>query len=603
MSTPNTGFLSPASSDLWVGSPPPRPEVDDYIASKTRHEHRKKYTSNHGRRTFNSRKATTVETSAQSPVPLSPRAKCGSNEVESTSKKSETESQPIVGKAVSSIATAGRATDTDDQVSASRLERLSQSASSDTAVAPDSPAVSALRRHSQPVLDPTRPPNFVRRISAALSTSLIFGNPVKPSSFDSRSLGNGAMGSSIPNPLPSPENRSVDQDVRLLGPTYGQQPRTPESITVRKASNAYPDQPKDLTSQGGKPHMNPPSVELVAFFSENRRGVSPQKSHDTFGENTESTAQPRERHNSMAQFSEMTNGRRQSATAEVALTFTDVYVAPGTFSVQHMPKQALPGSADVAQRVSTVQFRTRNSVHEVIWREDETASGSSPSWSSPGSSSPDRSTQFQTIGGLSPEGNVSPSQDSQAIQEQSLQIPFLDPDSGPNPSQPQAELLQFAWNRSIVGPLPGVEKHTAEIVDPEVAIETPNQDPVRSNLADALIGVNRKGGGSETVSHIASFSPLAGRQSASEWYREPLVDLNESLAWKKIDPAFAGRRAKSMMIMRSPSDGEDEDQSAQRRLSEYQYYPAGVGSSLGISSHRAKPQRRACQGQIDVEAK
>ena len=603
MSTPNTGFLSPASSDLWGGSPPPRPEADDYIASKARHEHRKKHTSNLGRRPLSSREATAGEASAQSPIPQNPRAKCRSNEVESTSKQSETESPPIVDKVVSSIAIAGRATDSGNPSSASRLERLSQSASSDTAVAPDSPGVSALRRHSQPLLDPTRPPNFVRRISTALSTSLTFGNPVKSSSFRSRSQGNGVVGSSIPSLLPSTQNRSLDQDVRCLGPMYGQQPKTPESITVRKASSAYPDQPKDLTSQEGKPHMNPPSVELVAFFSENRRGVSPQNSHETLGENVASTAQPKERRDSVAQFSEMTNRRRQSATAEVALTFTDVYVAPGTFAVQHMPKQTQSGSADVVQRVSTVQFRTRNSVHEVIWREDETASGSSPSWSSPGSSSPDRSTQFQTIGGLSPEGNVSPSQDSQAIQEQSLQIPFLNPDSGPTSSQPQAELLQFAWNRSVVAPLPGGEEHTADVVDPEVAIETTKQDRVRSNMADALIGVNRKGGGLETVSQIATFYPLAGRQSTSEWCRESLVDLNGPLAWRKIDPVFAGRRAKSMMIMRTPSDGEDEGQSAQRRLSGYQFPPTRVGSSLGISSHRAKPHRRACQRQIDVEAK
>lgn len=553
---------------------------------------------------YNSREERLVDKSAQYHFTKSSHSECGSREAESKSRQSNVVSRPPSRRMARS--TASRITAFEGSGLGPDPERLAKAASSETVVTLQSPAVTALRRFSQAPLD-TRPmPNVARRISTALSATLDLRTTSKSLSSGSRSPEIETIRSSMQSSHQGPHDTSVDQDGRLQGPISRHQLKIPTTITVRKASNARQtegnpactkptDSPDHLESQENASQINPPSVELVAFFCENRRGDSPQNRHATSSTNAEASFHHSDRQKSITQFSDLINSRRQSATAEVALTFADVHIAPGTFATQQMPKLDPPRSTDIAQRVSTVQFRSRISVHEVIWREDEATSGSSVSCSSHGSSSPDRSTQFQTIGGLSPDGEASPSQPSQVDPEQSLHVPFLSSDIDPSFTQPQAELLQFAWSKPMAASAPEFEESSRGAMRIKPVAQSPIQDLPKPKMVERpSAGEGEVGSGLEAVSHVASFPPLPGRQSTLEWCRTPPIDLDETLTGRgEADTYSAGRRVKSVEVSNDP-DEDDGGQYTKRWLSDYCQSPPKIGSSLGISSHQSKPQRRVC---------
>lgn len=603
LSSPNTSLLSPAISDPWDRSPPPRPETDDYIGSKSRREYKERQKGKHARKCQNTREESLVATPCEDSAAHNPHSDYGLYGAGKQSKGSNNVLRRPSHRIAGSSTTANQKLALRDAILTTDTKTLVHTPSSETLNASKSPAVTALRRLSQPVPPGLiSSPNAARRISTAVSATLGFRVTPKASSSGSQSPENNTVKSPIQRLHQSSFQRSVDQGGCRRASTSRDQLEVPATITVRKASTTDRYESRSISTKpvvtsnhkNGEARINPPSVELVAFYSENRKGATPQTSHRTFDTSMAALTHRETRPNSIAQLNEFTNSRRQSVAADVAITFADVHIAPGTFGAQHVPRLGTLGFNEITQRASTVQFRTRDSVHEIIWREDEAHSGGSFSCSSHGSSSPDRSTQFQTIGGLAPDDNASHSEPPQEIMEQNTTVPFWNPSDDLSSTQRQAGLLKFTWKAPEDAPASEVERHTGGASstspvahDPSKNFTNPTISEHSSPEAEEVDSVK------EGDRHVASFPPLPARQSTSEWCRAPLVDLDDPLAGRAMaDHCIAGRRAKTMQIMKSfPSS--DEKQSYRRRLSGYAHSPSRVGSYLGVSSHRSKPLRRA----------
>ena len=134
--------------------------------------------------------------------------------------------------------------------------------------------------------------------------------------------------------------------------------------------------------------------------------------------------------------------RRCSFPAEAALTFADVHVAPGSFAVEPRSRRASLNPAECLRRISVVHFRSHNSFHEVIWREDETTSGGSLARDS---TSPPRQGCFSRSDTLGPEREDSLMQKpGSANKSQDSYLPVA-PVSTPNVGRPQEALLHWSW--------------------------------------------------------------------------------------------------------------------------------------------------------------
>ena len=595
-------------------SPPPRPEADDYIGAKASHGHRKKHQARHARKLYNTRQHSSV----QSTSPRCEICEAGSNESDADSVPGPP-SRKTPNKSSAPRSRVFSLRNSDDTSDAKTSP--SKTTFDGTVIHPKSPAVKALRRLSQPIPPvPTLEPATTRRISDTVAAALEFLTPRTPSS-GSQNPEESTIRSLTDSPHPDTQNKSIYRDGNRRRPTFRDHLGTPATITLRKASNAYHSSARPVTNRparslkpanipGEAPQISPPSVELVAFYSEHRKEASPQQGLSTSNSNAAVSVNPDKRKSSIAQISEYTKGRRQSAVADLATTFADVHIAPGTFAVDPKSRKASFASTEVPQRVSAVQFRSRNSVHEIIWREDETTSGSSISCSSHGSSSPDHSTQFQTIGGLSPESSCSPSQRSEVTTENGLNIPFLNSEQPSSATMhPQEKLFQFSWG------LPTFDFPTTEITkhiggspsDNALASRASNPDLSQAKSAKRPSARrNKKGSVSEGAPHV-SFPPLLDRRTTSDWCRAPLVDLDDPFAGRDCafeviqkDTPFTGRVVKSEGAIREVtghvSEG-GEQQEHVRRSSDHPYAPARLwesgkaGSSLGVSSHQSKPVR------------
>ena len=159
---------------------------------------------------------------------------------------------------------------------------------------------------------------------------------------------------------------------------------SPSLITVRKPSDSYfaisqllkrknTARPKDLPAllQRASP-MDQPSSDLLGFETlppdeiENKEG--PLDSHPDPRNTMKITEEQVE---SVSQISE---SRRQSLTAEPTTTIIDVIRVSGQMPMDANSRRRSSISMSSPRKMSTVQIKSRKSVYEVIWRENETPS-------------------------------------------------------------------------------------------------------------------------------------------------------------------------------------------------------------------------------------
>lgn len=475
----------------------------------------------------------------------------------------------------------------------------------------ESPAIISLRKLSLPILpDHVSLPTVARRMSNAMAATFKFGTTQKSPNFRDQSPENGMTTSPTESSQWSPRHKLMDRHSHRQRPSYGDQPEVPASIIVSKASDAYQFNDHTLSTilrassnhlneEEGVVQRNPPSVELVAFYSEHRKEASLQHGVPKSNRSMAASTSHEYRKASFAKLSESTKSRRQSAIADLAVTFADVHIAPGTFATNSNPHKNSFGSTESPQRVSAVQFRSRNSVHEIIWREDETTSGSSVSCSSPGSSSPDHNAQFQTIGGLGAEREGSHAEPLQMTASQGLDVPFLNSEQDPNSSHAQETLFHFSWTPPR--PISSLDVQEYDKTNPKnrpATLTVIKDQAILKTARRSSLGQDKPGSGRESP-HVASFPPLLKRQSSLEWRRAPTVDTDDSCARSLQADLLLTDQMVDSTIPRKGSSADERERRYTRRMSDHPRAPprlwetGKVGSHIGVSTHQNRLLRRA----------
>lgn len=296
--------------------------------------------------------------------------------------------------------------------------------------------------------------------------------------------------------------------------------------------------------------------------------------------------------------------RRHSVLASNALTFTDIHIAPGTFLVDPKSRRhSLVVAEQSPRRISVVRFRSRISVHEIIWREDETTSDSSLTSSSRTSASPQRNMQSLQSAEPSPEAEEGPKQKHAAINNY-YHIPSVAASSS-IAERSQVGLFQWSWGKpaassSIAAEAANERKNNRPNLQRMASTSNPDFTRLRRPSGQYAVETHRR-----SISEILSFPPLRERSSTLEWRRAPLVDLNDPLAGQGLCSQMQENDEIGVLGLNHFGNAGDKDRAGGgglelasenvagnlRRLSSHPHAPARlgpsgkVGSSLGTSSH------------------
>lgn len=401
-------------------SPPPRREADDYMNVHVHDldNHKRKHPRNKTRKLYNTR-------GSEGSRPL--QRPSGSGPETATSNGSDCElcaagisnSDEDGGSNAPPIKILGRpdlpkhlhGTQNTSEVDGVHVQTLPIQGSLPVAVDdPDSPAVNALQSLSLQI--PMRSNSQgLRRVSTALTNTFNLIRPNPSVSFTAAPSHNASKKVEESLRRSSAHSKNLAYvDTNRRRPTFKegkdtfQTLGTPATITLRKASNVYATSPittsmsASLTRQEDHERAaDAPASELLAFYSSPTLEKRPTLTDLPSPESAEAPRSPKEQpiftfdiespssrrtSKSVAQFSDISNARRCSMPAEAALTFADVHVAPGSFAVGPKSRKQSLELTEFSRRISTVHFWSRSSVHEVIWREDETTSDSSLTTSS-----------------------------------------------------------------------------------------------------------------------------------------------------------------------------------------------------------------------------
>lgn len=609
-----SSFLTPFLQSPQYFSPPPRQETDGYFNPRSNNNDGKRHRKEKDSK-LNSRMEEDENPMLEQRYPAlqpQPTTTRGSDSDVCTTQDSTSDAPLSKGDKHLALRTntqdAAKIVHFDAARALSKPPRTFSSSSTD---AVGSPAANALRRLSQhqPANGDSDLPKL-RRVSTALSNTFNLFKP-RSSTIDPVSLGDSA----------SPRDRSHSckrsSHGRSLAYRDGDRCRpnpqdnkhqsilpTPSTITLRKASNArIPNLPRSSMSASlsredeGMRALDAPSSELLAFYSTNREtlgSLSPDYSapphHTSLTPETALDIEPELCNKGLVQ--NPPSIKRHSLAAATTITFADVHIAPGTFAVDSKSrKSSLAGTDQPPRRISVVQFRSRNSIHEVVWREDETTSGSSIASSSRNSNSPPHNGQLLGYG-----------------------TPAVAHPVGNGPRMPiherlQGGLLQWSWENPAASSVGGGLENERKNRRPDLnrMASASNPDLTRPRRFSFDLNLQRRS--ISEAQDILSFPPLRDRSSTLEWRKAPLVDLNEPLS----EPLNCRTRLCSLQegtcsICRGPgvsSDGKMTGHQVEgnegtgtlheslgiRRTYSHPYAPARIGPSgrigsrLGVSSH------------------
>ena len=416
-STPTPSLLTPPVSGTPNMSPPPRREADDYMNvhihdhDHDHDRHKRKHPRNKTRKPYNTRGS---ERSRSLQRPLRSTATSNGSDCELCAGISDSDEDggsngpPIKISGRPDLPKHLRGTQNTTEVHVQTLpEQDSLLVALDD---PDSPAVNALQSLS--LQTPMRSNSqSLRRVSTALTNTFNLFRPNPSVSFAAAPSHNTSKKVEESLRRSSAHRKNLAYvDTNRRRPTFKegkdafQTLGTPATITLRKASNVYATSSITtsmsaslIRQEDHERAADAPASELLAFYSsptlEKRPTLTDLTSLESAEAPTSLMEQPintldiespsfRRMSKSVAQFSDISNARRCSMPAEAALTYADVHIAPGSFAVKPKSRKQSLELADFSRRISTVHFWSRNSVHEVIWREDEATSDSSSTTSS-----------------------------------------------------------------------------------------------------------------------------------------------------------------------------------------------------------------------------
>ena len=653
--TPTPSLLTPPVTGTPAMSPPPRHEADDYMTvhAPDHHLHQKKHSKKRTRKLYNTREGS----EGSRPPQRSPRSGMRT----ASSYKSNCElcaagicdgdedtnlNTPLIkSTGRQHLQTRLHGSQNITEVDKAYVQTWSTLSSSVVADEPDSPAVNALRSLSFQVRKPSNSQGL-RRVSTAFANTLNLFRPDPTVSFatvpshkaskkaEEASRKSSAHSKSLAH-WDTNRRRPTFEDDKDVSRTLG----TPATITLRKASNVYATSPITTSMSASltcerehKRAADAPASELLAFYLspllENEPTVTDLPSPESAETPKSLKEQPaftlevepgftRRGSKFVSQSSGISNTQRCSMPAEAALTFADVHVAQGSFAVGPKSRKQSLIATEFSRRISTVQFWSRNSVHEVIWREDEPTSGSSLTASSTASQHVGHSFRSTP----SSESEEMPVQEP-AIKPKEIKIalPVIS-DSVSMLTRIPDNLSRWTWEASSASAegAPCAVDHKSDplsqMAEARAREAETKRDPqgrvlVISTSDPGFASLPQSSDQQSSRSHKPSFSELPSvqffpslrpRSSTAEWRRAPLVDLNDPLAGR-MDQYQAQRSTYSAGLDRSVGGsiaGGQERRSSQlhdtaggRRWSSSPLANArlgsigSVGSCVGVSSRK-----------------
>lgn len=601
-STPTSSLLTPPVSATLPMSPPPRHEADDYMNVHAGHNyhHKRKHPKNNLRKSHDTKEGS-QGTRPQRSLRSGPQ----------TASSDASDCEPSAANKSDGDDDAGSKTSLVKSLGSSNHRDLVQSPQSFTGNGgvrvQEGPtltsSVSALDEHDSPAVNTLRSLSFhapvrsksqgLQRVSTAFANTFNLFRPNPAVSFADVPSHQASKKAEEASRRSSAHSKSLAyRDINHRRPTFEkgkdvlQTLETPATITLRKASKVDVASPLK-TSMGAslsreqecERAVDAPASELLAFYSTSASEKGATPSDISSSESAKAPRSPREqsaitleveaqsfreRSKSVAQCHDVSDARRCSTPAEATLTFADVHVAPGSFANE--PKSSKQSSlpAESNRRISVVQFRSRNSVHEVIWREDDTTSGSSLTASSGGSQCAGHSFRSTP----SSESRGSPTREP-AIKSKEIKtlLPAV-PESVSVFSKVPDHLFQWTWGKSSASAesTPRAVDTKSDAVGPVAETTNRSADAKRDPLAQVLVNstldpdlvslqqssdqqvsrFQKPSSSSSKLSRLQSFPSLRSRSSTAEWQKAPLVDLN--------DP-FAGR-ASQYQVEKIPHSAE-----------------------------------------------
>lgn len=418
-------YLSPPISIASVGSPPPRPEADDYLAAggKGKHHARREYRSHSPLiRSEGSQDSVAPSTTTPPPASLVEASKIELAVTANSNDDSANLAPPIACLITIPPKERRRSWQLRDS-----LECLPPDCKAALLPAPSelpggaaSPALNALRRLSR---TSTRPRDtgfgeigrFSRALTGTLSKVFTFKDaPPGVSMVNENAEFLAATGAHSADLEYGTEHRD---HVTFMEDGLSEVQATPAIIILRKASAAYQpgsNMAPNTTSSSSKPsrssespyHPHTSIASLSAFDSKRLEKESPSISStvSSLKENDQASPQldtpiqrpslvgddspPHKKTRTLTLLRSTAVNRRQSVTVEAALTTAEFFPCPGIL-ISPCSKPNLLSSEQESVRTSVVQIASRNSVHKIIWRADESSS-------SAGSSSPVSPTNKET---------------------------------------------------------------------------------------------------------------------------------------------------------------------------------------------------------------
>ena len=647
-STPNSSLLTPPVSGTPTMSPPPRHEADDYMNVHVSHNHhyKRKQPRKSPRQAHETREGsegTRPQRSRRSGPQTagSDASECG----HSAANKSDGDDDDA-GSNSPLVKDLGSSNHRDQVQGPQSLAgngeiRVQESSTLTSSVSTlsehDSPAVNALRSLSfhAPIRSKSQ---GLQRVSTALTNTFNLFRPNPAVSFADvpvHQASRRAEEASRRSSAHINRRRPTFEDDRDVLQTL----ETPATITLRKASKVDVASPF-RTSMGAslsreqecERAADAPASELLAFYSTTASEKVATPSDISSPESAEAPSSPRQQSaitseveaqsfregsKSVSQCHDVSNARRSSTLAEATLTFANVHVAQGSFA--DVPKSSRQSSLPVEsnRRISIVEFRSRNSVHEVIWREDDTTSGSSLTTSSGGSQYAGHSFRSTP----SSESRGSPTREPAIKSRETKALLPAVPESVSMFTKLPNHLFQWTWRESSpsVEGTPRAVDTKSDTVGPVAGTATRSADTNRGPLAQVLVNStldpdsvslqqssDQQGSRFQKPSisklpKLQSFPSLRSRSSTAEWQKAPLVDLNDPFAGrasqyqveKVPQSAGGGTRVgdcKKSRKERQPSLFHDTTAGRRSLSSSYTTAPlcsvASVGSGIGASSHK-----------------
>ena len=252
-----------------------------------------------------------------------------------------------------------------------------------------SPASESLRRLSLSKVSQEK--STLRRLSENLATTL---DRVRQQLPPSIAPANNRTSSQTHNVADPGSTRRRSEELQASSFRQGTILENPVSIILRKASKApgllHSSSTPALSESDDAHRITEPRnsfSELISFrttllspAAESPPKSRPENARTRSSTLTFSSSSGAGTPKALIKFDEA-SCKKSTPTASTALTFTDTHVAPGTFVLNAESQQASIISGSPSRRLSLVQIKSRDSVHEVIWSEGESRSdsGSSPS--------------------------------------------------------------------------------------------------------------------------------------------------------------------------------------------------------------------------------